>query len=89
MKRVEFQWKRGVFEQIRRLPGVEKELKKVADSVARAAGDGYESSLGDGKTRSRASVLLPRRRLCVTSLRMAPCFVPFRTGGRDGCSRSR
>ena len=57
MKRVEFQWKRGVFEQIRRLPGVEKELKKVADDVARAAGDGYEASLGKGKTRSRASVV--------------------------------
>src|SRR5699024_7127795 len=33
--------------------------------------------------------LLPRRKLCVTSLRIAPCFAPFRTGGRDGCSRSR
>ena len=57
MKRVEFQWKRGVFEQIRRLPAIEKELKKTADAVAADAGVGYESSLCDGRTRSRASVV--------------------------------
>ena len=57
MKRVEFQWKRGVFEQIRRLPAIEKELKKTADAVAADAGAGYESSLGEGRTRSRASVV--------------------------------
>ena len=57
MKRVEFQWKRGVFEQIRRLPAIEKGLKKTADAVAADAGAGYESSLGDGRTRSRASVV--------------------------------
>ena len=57
MKRVEFKWKRGVFEQLRRLPAVEKELKKTADAVAADAGAGYESSRGDGRTRSRASVV--------------------------------
>ena len=57
MKRVEFKWKRGVFEQVRRLPAVEKELKKTADAVAADAGSGYESSLSDGRTRSRASVV--------------------------------
>ena len=54
MKRVELKWKRGVFEQLRRLPAIEKELKKTADAVAADAGAGYESSLGDGRTRSRA-----------------------------------
>ena len=57
MKRVEFRWKRGVFEQIRRMPSVEKKIKGVADGVASDCGDGYEATLDDGKTRSRASVV--------------------------------
>ena len=57
MKRVEFRWKRGVFEEIRRLPGVDRELKKIADGVAAKAGDGYEACVGRGKSRSRASVV--------------------------------
>ena len=57
MKRVRFEWKRGVFKELRTMPATERELKKAADSVADSAGDGYESLLGDGKTRSRASVV--------------------------------
>lgn len=57
MKRVRFEWKRGVFKELRTMAATERELKKAADSVADSAGDGYESFLGDGKTRSRASVV--------------------------------
>lgn len=57
MRRVDFRWARGVFKQLRTMPSTERELKKVADSVADSAGDGYESRLGDGRSRSRASVV--------------------------------
>ena len=57
MTRVELKWKRGVFEQIRRLPKLDKEMQKIADGVASDAGEGYEASVGRGKTRSRASVV--------------------------------
>ena len=57
MRRVEFRWKRGVFKELRTMPAIERELKKVADGVADSAGDGYESSVAEGKARSRASVI--------------------------------
>lgn len=52
----QFKWVVSEFEAIRRLPGVEAELDRRAEAIAEAAGDGYEWSGSDGKSRSRAGV---------------------------------
>ena len=51
------EWRLKGFEEIRRLPGTKAELKSRADSIAAQAGEGYEALEGEGKTRSRASVV--------------------------------
>ena len=50
-------WRLAGFEEIRRLPKTKAELKKRADRIASQAGEGYEALEGEGKTRSRASVV--------------------------------
>lgn len=50
-------WRLKGFEEIRRLPKTKAELKKRADRIASASGEGYEALEGEGKTRSRASVV--------------------------------
>ena len=50
-------WRLAGFEEIRRLPKTKAELKSRADSIAAQAGEGYEALEGEGKTRSRASVV--------------------------------
>ena len=50
-------WRLKGFEEIRRLPKTKAELKSRADSIAAQAGEGYEALEGEGKTRSRASVV--------------------------------
>lgn len=51
------QWNRPAFEAIRRSPGVTAELSTHADRVASAAGEGYLSVHGHGRTRNRAAVV--------------------------------
>lgn len=55
--RPSFRWNIKGFQQLRRMDGVKARLKKEAQAVAADAGDGYEANLGEGKTRSRASVI--------------------------------
>lgn len=50
-------WNIKGFQQVRRLDGVKDRLKRESDKVASRAGDGYEVNVGEGKTRSRASVV--------------------------------
>lgn len=56
-KSVRFKWDIKGFQKLRRSAEVKARLKKEADSVAQSAGDGYEVNVGEGKTRSRASVV--------------------------------
>ena len=52
-------WKRGAFRELRTLPGVMSELASRGESIARAAGDGYESSgarVTGGRGRGRVTV---------------------------------
>lgn len=52
-------WKRGVFRELRTLPGVLADLAERGERIASAAGDGYESSgarVTGGKGRGRVSV---------------------------------
>ena len=55
------------FEEIRRLPKTKSELKSRADSIAAQAGEGYEAFEGEGKTRSRASVVTTSMRAIVSN----------------------
>ena len=45
------------FEQLRRSPGVKADLRRRADAIAEACGDGFVAASGEGKTRSRAAVI--------------------------------
>ena len=55
--RPQIKWNIKAFEQLRRSAGVKNRLKSEAESVARSAGSGYVVNTGEGKTRSRASVI--------------------------------
>lgn len=57
MSKVKIEWRLAGFEEIRRLPAVKANLKSRADRIAAQAGEGYEAFEGEGKTRSRASVV--------------------------------
>ena len=57
MSKVKIEWRLKGFEEIRRLPAVKANLKSRADRIAAQAGEGYEAFEGEGKTRSRASVV--------------------------------
>jgi|GEM_PF-1212702 len=56
-RRVRIRWRLKGFEEIRRLPGIKERIYKEAQSIATDAGGGYEAFIGEGKTRSRASVV--------------------------------
>lgn len=56
MTREGFVWNRKALLAIRRLKETKDTLKGVAEGTARSSGEGYEVSVGEGKTRSRASV---------------------------------
>lgn len=58
---MKIRWNMKAFQQIRRMPGVKSRLKSEAGSMANSAGDGYTSESGEGKTRSRASVVTATR----------------------------
>lgn len=45
------------FQQLRRSPEIKARLQRDSEAVAKAAGDGYEVRPGEGKTRSRSSVV--------------------------------
>ena len=45
------------FEAMRRSPGVKADLRRRADAIAAACGDGFVAASGEGKTRSRAAVI--------------------------------
>lgn len=57
MSKAKIQFRLKGFEEIRRLPKTKSELKRRADHIASQAGEGYEALEGEGKTRSRASVV--------------------------------
>lgn len=46
----------GEIEKLLRSPEVQRELKRRADNIARAAGPGFRSDVGQGYDRARASV---------------------------------
>ena len=55
--RPQIKWNIKAFQQLRRSAGVKNRLKSEAESIARSAGSGYVVNTGEGKTRSRASVI--------------------------------
>lgn len=59
MGKVRIQWKRGAFRELRTLPAAMSELAQRGEQIARAAGDGYESSgarVTGGRGRGRVTV---------------------------------
>lgn len=50
-------WNRPGFEDLRRSPGVEGDLRRRAEAIAAACGDGYVAESGQGATRARAAVI--------------------------------
>lgn len=58
-------WNIKGFEELRRAPGVAADVDSRAARVASAAGDGYESSPYEGKSRHRASVFTQTPRAMV------------------------
>ena len=57
MRRTDIKWNLAAFKQIRTSAAIKSRLGKDADAIAKSAGTGYVASVGDGKTRSRASVI--------------------------------
>ena len=60
MAKVKIKWKPGVFAEIRTMPAVMSMVDGMADDIARAAGEGFESSPATktgGKVRGRAAVI--------------------------------
>lgn len=57
MKKAKVKYNMKAFEEIRRLPKTKSTLESSGSKIAEACGDGYEMRSGEGKTRSRASVL--------------------------------
>jgi len=62
MAKIKFKWNMAGFEAVRRLPGVAEDINRRAEAIATAAGDGYEASPYDGKTRHRASIFARTKR---------------------------
>lgn len=52
-----FKWNIRGFQQLRRSPGIKARLRKEANELRDASGDGYVITEGEGKTRSRATVI--------------------------------
>lgn len=52
-----FRWNLKGFQQLRRSPEIKARLQRDSEAVAKSAGDGYEVRPGEGKTRSRSSVV--------------------------------
>ena len=50
-------WNPKGFEQLLRHPAVKADLRRRADAIAAACGDGFVAASGEGKTRSRAAVI--------------------------------
>ena len=50
-------WNRKAFEALRRSPGVAADLRRRADAIASAAGDGFVAESGQGRSRARAAVI--------------------------------
>lgn len=57
MSKPKIRWRLAGFEEIRRLPKTKATLKSSADRIAAASGEGFEALEGEGRTRSRASVV--------------------------------
>lgn len=59
MGKARIEWKRGAFRELRTLPAAMSELAQRGEQIARAAGDGYESSgprVTGGRGRGRVTV---------------------------------
>ena len=50
-------WNLTGFEALRRSPGVAADLRRRADAIAEACGDGFVAESGQGRTRARAAVI--------------------------------
>lgn len=57
MARTRVKFRLRAFEEIRRSPDVVNELERRARAISLRAGDGYEASVQQGRTRARASVI--------------------------------
>lgn len=55
--RPRFKWNIKGFQRLRRSAGIKQKLKSEADSLRDTAGEGYRVRTGEGKTRSRATVI--------------------------------
>ncbi len=60
MGKVHIRWRRGVFAELRTMPGVMSELNRHAQRIASTAGSGFEARPAQrtgGRIRGRAAVL--------------------------------
>lgn len=55
--KIQLKFNYPAFDAIRKSPGVQADLKKRADRIAAAAGEGHEVTTTIGATRARASVV--------------------------------
>lgn len=51
------QWNLPAFEEVRRLPGVDAELRRYVDRALSQLGDGYDGGVEPGRTRSRGYIV--------------------------------
>lgn len=54
---VKIRWSVPDFEDVRRSEDVERAISASAERIAAACGEGYDANTGDGRSRSRASVV--------------------------------
>jgi hypothetical protein len=59
---VKIKWNLRAFDEIRRSPKVEAELRRRAQRIATACGPGYVAVSGKGRTRARAAVITADQR---------------------------
>ena len=57
MKIQNIKWKIAGFQELRRAPGVEADIRARAGRVAATAGAGFEANVSSGRSRVRASVV--------------------------------
>ena len=50
-------WNLKGFEALRRSPGVAADLRRRAEAIASAAGDGFVAESGQGRSRARAVII--------------------------------
>lgn len=57
MAQPRIKWRFAAFQEIRRMPGVDKELQRIVDKILDEVGPEYAGAVTAGRTRSRGSVV--------------------------------